>query len=452
MTRLRRLAFLLFALPLAAHPQAQEEVDPDFPDVHVEKPKSTREQFEDAQRGMRQHIDEAQEHQRQEFAELSERMQEQYEAYQERMVAQRARFVARMAQQWAEVKESTSKGWVDYAEKGDARSSVDFDKGEVEIEVLIPVEDVAPGRKGDAPLTAAEQERLRKLAQEKLAEQTKRMLETPDPMRPGKNAPVPPKKADATTPTPTQAPTQTPTPTPTQTPTPTPTQTQTQTQTPTQTRSPPPPPPTPAPPPPAHAQAPAPSKTPAPSQTPPAAAPAKSPTPPAAQAQTPPPPAPRAPPPPSGTPVLEGQLRSADGKPVTPKNADEFIEKTLAPKLEVDSKPVVGKDGKARVKAKVKVAMVPDHLKIRADRYATQVNAQAAKLGIDPALVFAVIHTESAFNPMARSGAGAYGLMQLLPKQGAHEAYRHLYGKEKVITAEDLYDPDVNIMLGATYL
>jgi membrane-bound lytic murein transglycosylase C len=150
-------------------------------------------------------------------------------------------------------------------------------------------------------------------------------------------------------------------------------------------------------------------------------------------------------------PVLEGQLTDSRGRAVTEKDATRFA-KELAGKAQVEPKPVVGADGKARVKVKVKVPMVEGHLKVRADRYAESVNAAASKLGLDPSLVFSVIHTESAFNPMAQSSAGAYGLMQLLPKQGAHEAYKWLYKREKAITPEDLYDPATNIALGSAYL
>ena len=47
--------------------------------------------------------------------------------------------------------------------------------------------------------------------------------------------------------------------------------------------------------------------------------------------------------------------------------------------------------------------------------YDGYIRASAERNGIDPALMKAMMHTESAFNPNARSPVGAQGLMQLMP-------------------------------------
>ena len=47
--------------------------------------------------------------------------------------------------------------------------------------------------------------------------------------------------------------------------------------------------------------------------------------------------------------------------------------------------------------------------------YDSYIRASATRHGVDPALMKAMMHTESAFNPNARSPVGAQGLMQLMP-------------------------------------
>ena len=69
-------------------------------------------------------------------------------------------------------------------------------------------------------------------------------------------------------------------------------------------------------------------------------------------------------------------------------------------------------------------------------------------LGVEPALALAIIRQESEFDPAARSGADARGMMQLLPGTGAHVAKKLDLGYD----ADDLWDSARNITLGSTYL
>jgi soluble lytic murein transglycosylase-like protein len=65
---------------------------------------------------------------------------------------------------------------------------------------------------------------------------------------------------------------------------------------------------------------------------------------------------------------------------------------------------------------------------------------EAKKNNLPPELVAAVVHTESKFVPTARSGAGAVGLMQLVPRTG------------RWLGAQNLTDPTQNVTAGAKYL
>ena len=149
------------------------------------------------------------------------------------------------------------------------------------------------------------------------------------------------------------------------------------------------------------------------------------------------------------------QKQAADGKPVMQDMLSQESVKTVTEAIVeplVDPNPVTGKDGIERIKVRIELSMVPDHIKRRAERYVPIVEEEAIKAGIEPALVMADMHTESAFNPMARSPVPAFGLMQLVPRFAAKESYMQIYGSEKILTADYLYDPKNNIELGATYL
>jgi peptidoglycan lytic transglycosylase len=81
--------------------------------------------------------------------------------------------------------------------------------------------------------------------------------------------------------------------------------------------------------------------------------------------------------------------------------------------------------------------------------YEQLVRANARNHDLDPALVAAVIYAESRFDPNVRSGAGAVGLMQLLPSTAEFIA-RKTGGKNFIVA--DLRDPEINVRYGTWLL
>ena len=82
-------------------------------------------------------------------------------------------------------------------------------------------------------------------------------------------------------------------------------------------------------------------------------------------------------------------------------------------------------------------------------RYATDVRVHARENHLDPALLAAVIYSESKFRADAESSSGAIGLMQLTPSTARGIAIRS--GGSRFRT-NDLYNPEINIRYGAWYL
>ena len=82
-------------------------------------------------------------------------------------------------------------------------------------------------------------------------------------------------------------------------------------------------------------------------------------------------------------------------------------------------------------------------------RYEVIVRGYAQQRQIDPALLAAVIETESKFNTDARSSAGAVGLMQLTPDTAKGIAQ---YTHGTTFRLSDLTNPDINVRYGTWYL
>jgi soluble lytic murein transglycosylase-like protein len=77
---------------------------------------------------------------------------------------------------------------------------------------------------------------------------------------------------------------------------------------------------------------------------------------------------------------------------------------------------------------------------LQLDAYEYAINSAASRYRVDPALVRAVIHAESAFRPAARSSQGALGLMQLMPDTA------------RDMGVSNALSPEQNIQGGVKYL
>lgn len=80
-----------------------------------------------------------------------------------------------------------------------------------------------------------------------------------------------------------------------------------------------------------------------------------------------------------------------------------------------------------------------------------EISSSAARHEVNPYLIAAVIEAESDWDADTVSGAGAVGLMQLLPSTAHELARRDIVDGDKY-PADDLTDPKVNIEYGTAYL
>lgn len=83
-------------------------------------------------------------------------------------------------------------------------------------------------------------------------------------------------------------------------------------------------------------------------------------------------------------------------------------------------------------------------------QYSEYVTYYADKYDIDPLMLYAFIRTESNFDPMADSDAGARGLMQIT--EVTFDWIKSKIAPTEDLTFEDLYDPETNIRFGSYFV
>lgn len=84
-------------------------------------------------------------------------------------------------------------------------------------------------------------------------------------------------------------------------------------------------------------------------------------------------------------------------------------------------------------------------------KYSLIVEKYSKLYGVEDNLVYAVIRTESHFDPDSESGAGAKGLMQITPE--CFEFLQNIIPDDNnSYEVSDLYDPEINIKFGTYFL
>jgi peptidoglycan lytic transglycosylase C len=148
-------------------------------------------------------------------------------------------------------------------------------------------------------------------------------------------------------------------------------------------------------------------------------------------------------------PYLRGLVVDESGRSIDSPAAAEAFARTLVDKAQSRS---VDANGASKNALYVKIPMVNNFTNKQAQKYQAAVGRYAAQYRISPSLVYAVIRTESNFNPYAVSAAPAYGLMQLVPTSGGRDGYRRAKGSDDIPSREYLFDAGNNIELGTAYL
>ena len=149
-------------------------------------------------------------------------------------------------------------------------------------------------------------------------------------------------------------------------------------------------------------------------------------------------------------PYLLGLVQDGQGKAIaTPAQAEAFAEQAIDKQSATRQVPI---EKGAKQALYVKLAMVANFSHKQAEKYRPTVEKYAKQYKLSPSLVYAVIRTESNFNPFAVSSAPAYGMMQLVPSSGGREAFRAAKGRDEAPSRDYLFDAANNIELGTAYL
>ncbi len=100
----------------------------------------------------------------------------------------------------------------------------------------------------------------------------------------------------------------------------------------------------------------------------------------------------------------------------------------------------------------VEIPMVRSYKKRGADNFHPLVVQASQRYGVETSLIYAIMETESSFNPFAVSPSGAYGLMQVMQNTAGRDVFEKIYNRSGKPSRKYLMDPAQNIDAGTAYI
>ncbi len=147
-----------------------------------------------------------------------------------------------------------------------------------------------------------------------------------------------------------------------------------------------------------------------------------------------------------GQPFLQGQVVDHEGKEISWEwRASRFADYLIENKLQT-------KSHRLQKIFYVDIPMVKDHIAKRKHQYAKYISEAAKRYSISEELIYAIIKTESSFNPYAVSRSNAYGLMQIIPSTAGRDVFRLIKNRTDDPSPAYLFDPERNIDMGVAYI
>ena len=135
-------------------------------------------------------------------------------------------------------------------------------------------------------------------------------------------------------------------------------------------------------------------------------------------------------------------------KKPTQKDVEKYTDKVLK---NSSIKKAKAKDAKESVYSIT--VKLPKNSKIKPSQlYQAEVAKNYREFQLPQELLFAIMQTESDFNPFAKSHIPAFGLMQIVPRTAGRDSYKFLFKKDLKPSASYLYNSKNNIQMGSAYL